>query len=345
MNQEGIMQKMRLGKTNLMVSRVGFGALPIQRIGMEDAKSILTKAYDSGINFYDTARGYTDSEEKVGYALSDVRKNIIIATKTHGKDKKTVQDHLITSLRNLKTDYIDIYQLHNPTQLPDPNDPDSSYSAVLEAKQKGLIRYVGITNHKLDKAMEAVKSGLYDTVQFPLNSLSSDKDLCLVEECKKHDVGFIAMKAMSGGLITNAASTFSFLWQFENVVPIWGIQEKHELDEFLALEKAPPSLDKNMLKIIEKDRAELAGSFCRGCGYCMPCPVGIPINTAARISLFLKRAPFKNYLTDDFKETMQLVNQCMECGQCKSKCPYELDTPNLLKSELEKYMDFYNKHS
>ena len=143
-----------------------------------------------------------------------------------------------------------------------------------EARQKGLIKYIGITTHKFDIAMKAVKSGLYDTVQFPLSSLSSEKDLELVEECKKHDVGFIAMKALSGGLITNAASTFAFLWQFENVVPIWGIQKEEELDEFLALEKNPPALDENMLRIIENDRAELAGSFCRGCGYCMPCPPG-----------------------------------------------------------------------
>ncbi len=338
------MKKTRLGKTNLMVSRVGFGALPIQRVDMEKARLILRKAYDSGINFFDTARGYTDSEEKIGYALSNVRKNIIIATKSHGKDKKTVLEHLEVSLKNLKTDYIDIYQLHNPSKLPDPNDPNSSYSALLEAKKKGLIRFIGITNHRLDLAMEAVKSGLYDTVQFPLSSLSSDKDLELVEECKNHDVGFIAMKALSGGLITNAATTFAFLWQFENVVPIWGIQKEEELDEFLMLEKNPPVLDEKMLKIIENDRAELAGSFCRGCGYCMPSPVEIPINMAARISLLLRRAPYKNFLTPEFKEQMMRLNQCTECGQCKSKCPYELDTPNLLKSELEKYLDFYEKH-
>ena len=338
------MKKTRLGRTNLTVTRVGFGALPIQRVDMENARYILRKAYDSGINFFDTARGYSDSEEKIGYALSDVRQNIVIATKSHGKDKKSVLEHLETSLRNLKSDYIDIYQLHNPAELPDPNDPDSPYSALPEARQKGLIKYIGITTHKFDIAMKAVKSGLYDTVQFPLSSLSSEKDLELVEECKKHDVGFIAMKALSGGLITNAASTFAFLWQFENVVPIWGIQKEEELDEFLALEKNPPALDENMLRIIENDRAELAGSFCRGCGYCMPCPAGITINIAARISLLLKRAPYKDYLTPEFKDKMLLINQCTECEQCKSKCPYELDTPNLLKSELKKYLDFYNKH-
>ena len=339
------MKKTRLGKTNLMVSRVGFGALPIQRVDMEKAKYILRKAYDSGINFFDTARGYTDSEEKIGQALSDVRQNIIIASKSPGKDKKSVIEHLEISLKKLRTDYIDIYQLHNPLELPDPNDPNSSYSALLEAKEKGLIRFIGITNHRLDVAMEAVKSGLYDTVQFPLSSLSSVKDLELVEECKKHDVGFIAMKALSGGLITNIASSFAFLWQFENVVPIWGIQKEEELDELLMLEKNPPVLDEKMLEIIENDRAELAGSFCRGCGYCMPCPVEIPINTAARISLLLKRAPYKNFITPEFKEKMLLINQCIECGQCKSKCPYELDTPSLLKSELIKYLDFYDKHN
>jgi len=334
------MQKTILGRTNLTVSRVGFGALPIQRVDMETAKRILRKAYDNGINFFDTARGYTDSEEKIGNALSDVRENIIIASKTPGRNKKEVLEHLETSLRYLKTDYIDIYQLHNPKTLPDPNDPDSTHSALLEAKEKGLIRFIGITNHKLNLAIEAVKSGLYDTVQFPLNCLSSDEDLQLVDLCKQHNVGFIAMKAMGGGLITSPASTFAFLWQFSNVVPIWGIQHEWELDEFLALEKSPPAMDEKMLEMIEKDRAELAGSYCRGCGYCMPCPVGIEINTSARISLLLKRSPIQNFITDEYRNKMELITKCKECGQCRAKCPYELDTPSLLKTELKKYREF-----
>ena len=338
------MDKIRLGRTGLMVSRSSFGALPIQRVSFDEARKLLVKAYDNGINFFDTARGYTDSEEKIGYSLAGVRKHIIIATKTFAKDKKTLFEHLETSLRNMKTDYVDILQLHNPTELPDPNDPDSTYAGLMEAKKKGLIRFAGITNHRLNTAREAVESGLYDTMQFPLSSLSSDEDLELIEHCKKQDVGLIAMKAMSGGLITNAASTFAFLRQYENVVPIWGIQRESELDQFLALEKNPPVLDKDLWEIINKDRQELAGNFCRGCGYCMPCPVGIEIPMQARITLLLGRAPYQQFLEDSFKRKMDLIPQCIECGNCKLHCPYSIDTPSLLKRELINYTEFYNTH-
>ena len=338
------MDKIILGKTNLMVSRSSFGALPVQRVSFEETKKILRKAYDNGINFFDTARAYSDSEEKIGYALSDVRKDIIIATKSHAHDKKTLLEHLQTSLKNLKTDYIDILQLHNPAELPDPNDPEGLYAGLLEAKEKGLVRFIGITNHKIKNAMDAADSGLYDTIQFPLSSLSADIDLKLIEKCKEKNMGLIAMKALSGGLITNAASTFSFLRQFDNVVPIWGIQRECELDEFISLEKNPPLLDEAMWSIIKKDRNELSGDFCRGCGYCLPCPAGIEIPTAARITLLLNRAPVKGFLEDDFKKKMELINNCIECGHCKNHCPYKLDTPNLLKRELISYTKFYAKH-
>jgi uncharacterized protein len=338
------MDRIKLGRTNLMVSRSGFGALPIQRVSLGDAQKILRKAYENGINFFDTARGYSDSEEKIGYSLSDVRNNIIIATKSPAKDKKTLLEHIHTSLKSLKTDYIDILQLHNPAILPDPEDEEGLYAGLLEAKEKGLVRFIGITNHKIKNAMDAAASGLYDTVQFPLSSLSAETDLELIEECKKNNVGLIAMKALSGGLITNASSTFAFLRQFDNLVPIWGIQKETELDEFISLEKNPPLLDEAMWSIINKDRAELAGDFCRGCGYCLPCPAGIEIPTAARITLLLGRSPYGRFLEDTFKENMHSINNCIECGHCKNHCPYKLDTPNLLKRELKNYNDFYAEH-
>lgn len=339
------MEKIRLGRTNLMVSRSGFGALPIQRVSFDEARLLLRKAYDNGINFFDTARGYTDSEDKIGYALSDVRKDIIIATKSGASDRKTLLQHLETSLLKMKTDYVDILQLHNPQKLPDPEDPESTYNGLLEAKKKGLTRFIGITSHRLSDALSAVESGLYDTVQFPLNSLSSEEDLKLVEKCKSKDVGLIAMKGLSGGLITNAASTFAFLRQFDNVVPIWGIQREKELDEFLALEKNPPKLDENMLRIIKKDREELSGNFCRGCGYCLPCPAKIPIPMAARMALCLRRMPTEGFMSEEWKESMERIENCINCGHCKAHCPYGLDTPALLKSNLKDYREFYKKNA
>ncbi len=248
-------------------------------------------------------------------------------------------------MSGLKTDYIDLFQLHNPGSMPDPEDPDGAYQALLDAKREGLVRHIGLTNHRLDLAMKAVTSGLFETVQFPLSSLSSANDLALVAACKELDVGFIAMKAMSGGLITNAASTFAFLRQYGNVVPIWGIQRISELEEFIAFEKNPPEMDQAMTAVIEKDRLELAGAFCRGCGYCMPCPAGIPIPLAARMSFLLRRSPYRGFMTAQWHEQMERIDACQHCGQCIRQCPYSLDTPEILKTMLSDYRAFHAEHA
>ncbi|MDO5576317.1 MAG: aldo/keto reductase, partial [Fibrobacter sp.] len=296
------MEKIQLGKTDIVVCRSGFGALPIQRIPINDAVKILRKAYSSGIDFFDTARNYSDSEEKIGAALLDIREKVVIATKTAATTKKELLDDLSISLGKLKTGYVDILQLHNPAVLPDPNDPDSSYAGLLEAKKRGLVRYLGLTNHKLSLAIEAARSNLYDTIQFPINTLSSKRELELIKICKDLNCGLIAMKAMSGGLLKNASSAFAFLRQFDNVIPVWGIQREKELDEFLSFENNPPLLTPELLQIIETDRKELGGQFCRGCGYCMPCPQGIQIPWTARMSLLLRRAPSQNFNNSYWKE-------------------------------------------
>ena len=332
------MEKIRLGRTGLMVTRSAFGALPIQRVGLETARAILRRAYEAGINLFDSARGYSDSEEKLGYALADVRDEIHIATKSSGaKDGADLLARLEISLTNLRTDHVDILQLHNPRQLPDPDDPESLYAGLMAARQQGKCRFIGITNHRLDVALQAARSGLYDTVQFPLSALSADKDLELPEVCARHDIGLIAMKALSGGLLDNAAVAFAGLRRFDNVVPIWGIQRLEELDEFLALEADPPALDAAMLAEIARYRQELSGNFCRGCGYCLPCPAEIPINTAARITFLMRRSPSARFLTPEFQEQMRRINDCQACGHCTDNCPYELDTPALLKRQLAGY--------
>ncbi|HYH04949.1 MAG TPA: aldo/keto reductase [Bacillota bacterium] len=334
----------RLGRTYLQVSRSGFGAIPIQRIGFDEADYLLQKAFNHGINFYDTARGYTDSEEKIGRALGGVRDRIVIATKSGATDRKTLQEHLETSLKNLRTDYIDIYQFHNPKKVPRAGDTEEWYEFAQAAKAAGKIRFIGITNHRLDLAETAVESGLYDTLQFPLNYLSSENELKLVDRCKENNIGLIAMKGLSGGLITHAAAAFAFLRQFDNVVPIWGIQRETELDEFIAWEQNPPVLDQKLEQVIQSDRIELAGDFCRGCGYCLPCPAGIPIPMAARMTFLLRRSFYQQYLQEEWRNKMELIETCIRCGQCKSRCPYELDTPGLLKKMYSEYQDFYKQH-
>lgn len=333
------MTKVTLGKTGITVEKNSFGALPIQRITKNEAVNLLRKAYDYGVTFYDTARYYTDSEEKVGAAFEGMRDKIYIATKTGAQDAENFWKELHTSLTNLKTDYIDIYQFHNPAFCPKPGDGTGLYEAMLEAKEKGLVRHIGITNHRLNVAAEAIESGLYETLQFPFCYLATQKDIELVEKCKQADMGFIAMKALSGGLITNSRAAYAYLAQFDNVLPIWGVQRERELDEFLSYIDNPPVMDDEIRAVIEKDRKELLGDFCRGCGYCMPCPVGIEINNCARMSLMIRRAPSEAQLTPEMQEKMKLIEKCLHCGKCKSKCPYGLDTPALLEKNYKDYCE------
>lgn len=335
--------KVTLGKTGITVNKNGFGALPIQRISRDDAAYLLKKAYSSGITFFDTARFYTDSEEKIGYALADVRDKIIIATKTMPKDADQFRENLNTSLRLLKTDYIDIYQFHNPPTVPKPGDGTGLFEAMLEARAQGKIRHIGITNHKLTLAVEAMESGLYETIQYPFSYLATDREIDFVNMCRDKNIGFIAMKALSGGLISNSAAAYAFLSSFDNVLPIWGIQRERELDEFLSYDKNPPALTETLREAIEKDKRELGGSFCRGCGYCLPCPLNIDIPTCARMSLMIRRAPESMWLTDEWKANMMRIEECVRCGHCKSHCPYGLDTPALLIENLEDYKTFIGR--
>ncbi len=331
------MKEITLGRTGIKTNKNAFGALPIQRVTHEYAGMLLKKAYNAGITFFDTARSYSNSEEKMGLALADVRDRIVIATKTPSTTVEGFWKDLETSLGLLKTDYIDIYQFHNPAFCPKPGDGSGLYEAMLEAKEQGKIRFIGITNHRMHVAEEAVESGLYDTLQFPLCYLSAERDINLVKLCAEHNVGFIAMKALSGGLIDNAAAAYAWLDQYDNVLPIWGVQKESELDEFISYIDNPPVLNDEINERIEKDRSELSGNFCRSCGYCMPCPVGITIHQCARMIQLIRRSPSTNWLNEEGQAMMLNIENCTECGQCKSKCPYGLDTPALLKENLEDY--------
>lgn len=270
------MSMVTLGSTGICVNKNGFGALPVQRVTKEDAVYLLRKAYDGGIRFFDTARAYSDSEEKLGAAFEGMREKVFISTKTMAKDVEGFWKDLETSLSLLKTDYIDIYQFHNPSFCPKPGDGTGLYEAMLEAKAQGKIRHIGITNHRMSVAEEIIESGLYETLQFPFCYLATDREKALVQGCKEKNIGFIAMKALSG-------------------------------------------------------------NFCRGCGYCMPCPAGIEINTCARMSLLLRRSPSANQLTERGQAMMKKIEGCLHCGACMKKCPYGLNTPKLLEENYEDY--------
>lgn len=333
------MQTVVLGKTGIVTNKNGFGALPIQRVSDQEAVRLLRKAYEAGVTFFDTARWYTDSEHKLGLAFAGIREKIFLASKTGAQTPEGFWADLETTLTNLKTDYLDLYQFHNPAFCPKPGDGTGLYECMVEAKEQGKIRHIGITNHRLSVANEAVESGLYETLQFPFSYLASEEDLALEIKCREAGMGFIAMKALSGGLITNSAAAYAFEAQFDNVLPIWGVQREKELDEFLSYIEDPPKMTDALREVIEKDRSMLTGDFCRGCGYCMPCPVGIEINNCARMSLLIRRAPSAAQLTEEMQKKMLLIEKCLNCGRCKSKCPYHLDTPALLRRNLQDYKE------
>ncbi len=336
------MKRIQLGSTGIEIEKNGFGALPIQRVSRDEAARLLRKAYDGGMNYFDTARYYTDSEEKVGYAFDGMRDKVVIATKSGAKDAAALREELETSLRMLRTDYIDVYQFHNPAFCPRPGGEDGLYDEALRMKAEGKIRHISITNHRLAVAREAIESGLYATLQFPFSYLSGEQELSLVEGCRKAGMGFIAMKGMAGGLIRDGYAAAAFMETQENVVPIWGVQHEWELDQFLDCVKNGAELTDERRAVIERDRAELCGDFCRGCGYCMPCPQGIQINQCARMVLMARRAGDRDWKTEYWQNEMKKIENCVHCGQCAAKCPYGLDTPRLLRENADGYWKMLN---
>lgn len=333
------MKTVTLGSTGITTPQNAFGALPVQRVSIEDGVRLLRRAFDGGMTYFDTARAYTDSEEKLGLAFGQngLRDQLFIATKTGSKTPEEFREHLDTSLHMLKTDHIDVYQFHMADQAYAPGDGTGMYECMQEAKQAGKILHIGITAHKIGVAFDAVNSGLYETLQFPFSYLAGPREVELVNLCKEKNIGFVCMKGLSGGLITNSAAAMAFMTQFDNTLPIWGIQRERELDEFLSYMDNTPEWNDEFAAFVEADRAELAGDFCRGCGYCEPCPAGIIIHQCARIGLMVRRAPSAAWLNDYWQAEMAKIPNCLHCNQCASHCPYELDTPTLLQKNYEDY--------
>ena len=266
-----------------------------------------------------------------------MRDKIFLATKTHALNPDGFRRDLETSLRNLRTDYLDLYQFHCVNQCYAPGDGTGMYECMLEAKKAGKIRHIGVTAHKIQVAYDCVASGLYETMQFPFSYLSSEKEKALVEKCRAANMGFIAMKGLAGGLITNSRAAMAYMDGYDNVLPIWGIQRESELAEWLSYMRDTPRLTPELAAFIDRERAELTGEFCRGCGYCLPCPAGIQINQCARMSLMLRRAPSAAWLTPEMQAEMRKIEGCLNCRQCVAKCPYELNTPELLKKNYADY--------
>ena len=333
------MRTICLGSTGIQVPQNAFGALPIQRIGDDQAVALLRRAFDGGMRFFDTARAFSDSEHKMGLAFAGKWDQLYVATKTQATTPDAFWADLQASLAALGTDCVDLYQFHNVGQVFRPGDGTGMYECMLEAKAQGRIRHIGITTHSADIAYEAVESGLYETLQYPFSYLSSDRELALPEACAEAGMGFIAMKSLAGGLLTDSHAIMAFVSQYD-VLPIWGVQRASELEEWLAFMDQDVTLDAKAQAVIDADRASLAGGFCRSCGYCMPCPQEIPIFQAARMNMLLRRMPTQGWLSPDWQERMRRIEGCTECRACVAKCPYHLDIPRLLRENLADYRTF-----
>lgn len=330
-----------LGRTGITTPQNAFGALPIQRVSDGEAVALLRGAWEGGMTFFDTAHAYSDSEHKIGLAFGDWenprRDQVILATKTQATTPEVFWSELEQSLREMNTDYVDIYQFHNVERVFKPGDGTGMYECMLEAQAQGKIRHIGITTHKISVAEKIVKSGLYGTLQYPFSYLSSQREIDLVRATAEADMGFIGMKGLSGGLLTKSAPIMAYASEFDNFVPIWGVQRQCELDEWISYMDDCPELDEANQAIIEADRVELGGDFCRSCGYCMPCMVGIQIFQCARMSQLLRRMPSEGWLSEKWQAEMEKINDCVKCGSCLIRCPYGLNTPALLRQNYEDY--------
>ncbi len=331
------MRQITLGTTGITTPQNAFGCLPVQRTDKETAVYLLRKAFDGGMTFFDTARAYSDSEEKLGAAFGGHWDGKFVASKTHAHTPEEFRKDLETSLRLLKTDHLDIYQFHQASQCYFEGDGTGMYEEMLKAKKEGKILHIGCTTHRLGVAEDIIDSGLYETLQFPLSYLSAEPDIALVRRCENAGMGFIAMKGLSGGMLTDAEACMAFMSQFGNVLPIWGIQRESELDAWLSFMDRDVCMSDEIRARIEKDRKELGGDFCRGCGYCAPCTKGIQIFQCARMSPMIRRSPSAGFLSEYWQKEMEKITECINCGACLKRCPYQLNIPELLKRNLEDY--------
>jgi predicted aldo/keto reductase-like oxidoreductase len=332
------MEKIRLGRTGMMVSGLGFGGIPIQRVSEEDAIAVVHKCLELGINFLDTANGYTTSEERIGKAIKGKRDGIFLATKSLARTREDIEKHLKLSLERLSVDYIDLYQIHNVSDaktLQSVLDPDGPRGIIEDARRAGLVKHIGITSHQIDIAKDAVKTGLFETLMFPLNFMSYEGKEDLLSLCKEHDVGFIAMKPLAGGMIDNAAIAIKYLLQFPDIVLIPGIERVPEIEEITRVYQGPAEMTAWEKQEMERIRQELGSKFCRRCDYCQPCQAEIPISDVMSFPNLARRLPPVRLYTGKFAEAFVKADDCTDCGECEERCPYNLPIRDMMKEHVQ----------
>lgn len=332
-----------LGKTGLEVSEVGFGGIPIIRLSAAEAVTVLRRAYDKGITLFDTANMYLDSEEKMGAAFDGVRNRLVLASKTLKRDRAGAEADIDLSLKRLRTDYIDLFQIHQLSLESDyqtATGPDGVLEAISRAKQAGKIRHIGVTSHSIEMAVKLIGTGLFSTVQFPFNFIESKPVEELHPLARQGGMGILAMKPFGGGALDSAELCFKFLRQFPDVIPLPGFDAVGQVDEIVAIYETENTVSPEDLAAMERSGTELGQQFCRRCEYCQPCEQGVMITAAMGYPIIARR--MSDAIAAGFAvKPMESVRKCTECGECVKRCPYSLPIPEMLK----KHLALYERHA
>jgi len=342
------LEKIRLGKTDMMVSRLGFGSIPIQKYTEDEAIAVVKRCLDIGITFIDTANAYTTSEERIGKAISGRREDVVLATKSGARTRQDIESHLQLSLKRLGVEYIDLYQFHQVSDFKTLDmilDPNNELMAVMEeAKRAGVIKHIGITSHQIDVAIAAVKSDRFETIMFPFNFIICEAAEEMLPLAREHDVGFIAMKPLAGGMVDNASIAFKYIFQFPDLLPIPGIEKTHEIEEIVQLLEGPREMTIAEQVEMQRMREELGTRFCRRCDYCQPCEQGVPISMVMSFPAFTKRQAPEWFLSGMIAEMMEKASNCIECGECEPKCPYHLPIREMIAENRKFYEELKRKY-
>ncbi len=333
------MEYRTLGKTGLQISRLGFGGIPIQRIDAQSAGKLMHQLLDAGINYIDTARGYTVSEEYIGAGLEGIRDKFVLATKAMSRDKAGMEKEIAASLKNLRTDYIDLYQIHNPTpaDLEKVCAPGGALEALMEAKAAGKIGHLGVTAHTTAVFERALELPWVETVMFPYNIVETQGE-DLIRRAAQRGVGFITMKPLAGGAIEDATLALRFILQNDAVdVVIPGMADPKELSQNLAACEAVTPLTEEEQEKIKAIRQQLGTQFCRRCNYCAPCTAGISIYSIFLMEGYLSRYGLEDWARTRYNALAKTASDCIGCGVCEERCPYDLPIRDMMKRAVEKF--------
>ena len=331
----------------MMVSRLSFGGIPIQRLSEDEAVKVVRRCLELGVNFIDTANGYTTSEERIGKAISEQRKEVILATKSGSRTREGVEEHLKLSLKRLRVESIDLYQFHGVSDFRDLDvvlDPSGPMAVVEEARRAGSVKHIGITSHSMDVAKEAVKSDRFETIMFPFNFITCEAADELLPLAREHDVGFIVMKPLAGGMLDNVTIAFKYIFQFPDVVSIPGIEKVCEMEEILRVLEGPRQMTEAEQREMQQLREELGTRFCRRCDYCLPCTKEIPISTVMTSGSLFKRLAPALLFSDWVAETMEKAASCTQCGECEERCPYHLPIREMIVEQVDQYQEEKRKY-